>query len=389
MWIATAASVALPLSHLAVYRISIERSCAEIPRKVKNDLRRFIKRSIIVLFTLVLASLIFGKESTITIAHSAMMPMGCMSDTIAQSTLERAIKRLAESSGGIVGVTAVHIETGRRVALNGELRFPMASVYKLPIALQLLHKIDRGELRLSDQVTLSEHDFRPGHSPIVEFANNKPLTLTVERLLELMLGESDNSASDKLLGLAGGAAAVTARMRALDIAGIDISRPEGRLALDFWGVREPPPESEWTLALFESMSEKGTPATREAAAIAYTNDPRDTSTPDAMAQLLVRVHRGEVLKGASMERLLQIMAKTQTGLARLKGLLPAGTPVAHKTGTMGATTNDVGILTLPDGAGHVAIAVFVKGSTRDVPERERVIAEIARSIYDFFLFRTV
>nr|AIA12595.1 ClassA_beta_lactamase [uncultured bacterium] len=302
-----------------------------------------------------------------------------------QPPLERAIKRLAESSGGIVGVSAIHIESGRRVSVNGDLRFPMASVYKLPIALRLLQRIDRGELRLDGPITLSTHDFRPGHSPIAEFANNKPVTLPLERLLELMLGESDNSASDKLLALAGGPAAVTARMRALDITGLDISRPEGRLALDFWGVREPPPESEWTLAFFERMSESGTPAAREAAAAAFADDPRDTSTPDAMAQLLVRVERREVLEPASMERLLQITTATQTGPLRLKGLLPAGTPVAHKTGTMGATTNDVGIITLPDGAGHVALAVFVKGSTLDVPSRERVIAEIARTIYDYYL----
>ena len=329
--------------------------------------------------------MIFDKVRTITFAQETVASRRSASAGQAQASLERAIKRLAESSGGIVGVSAMHIETGRRVALNGDMRFPMASVYKLPIALQLLHRVDRGELRLSDQITLSEHDFRPGHSPITDFANNKPVTLTVERLLELMLGESDNSASDALLRLAGGPAAVTARLRALNIAGIDISRPEGRLALDFWGVREPPPESDWTMALFDRLSENATPAMREAAAARYTNDPRDTSTPDAMAELLVRVHRREVLEPASLERLLRIITATQTGPARLKGLLPAGTPVAHKTGTMGGTTNDAGILTLPDDAGHLAIAVFVKGSTRDVPERERVIAEIARTVYDYYL----
>lgn len=300
--------------------------------------------------------------------------------------LERAIKRLAESSGGIVGVSAIHIESGRRVSVNGSLRFPMASVYKLPIALRVLQRVDRGELRLNAPVTLSTHDFRPGHSPIVEFANNKPVTLPLERLLELMLGESDNSASDALLRLAGGPAAVTNRMQALGIMGINVSRPEGQLILNHRGVRELPPESEWTMALLDSLSAKITQAEREAAA-AYADDPRDTSTPDAMADLLVRIHRRDVLEPASMERLLQITTATQTGPARLKGLLPIGTVVAHKTGTMGGTTNDVGIVTLPDDTGHLAIAVFVKASTKDVPERERAIAEIARTVYDFFVLK--
>jgi beta-lactamase class A len=66
-------------------------------------------------------------------------------------------------------------------------------------------------------------------------------------------------------------------------------------------------------------------------------------------------------------------------------MLPRNTEVAHKTGTIGGSANDVGIMALPDG-GHVAIAVFVKSSSKDVAARERSIAEIARAVYDFFLF---
>ena len=263
----------------------------------------------------------------------------------------------------------------------------MASVYKLPIALQLLHRVESGELSLNDPVTLSEHDFRPGASSITDFAQNTPVTLTIGRLLELMVGESDNTASDKLLRLAGGPSAVTGRMRQLGVAGIDVNRPEMLMAFDFRGVRNPPPEGEWTVALFESLSAKLTPAEREAAAAAYTDDPRDTSTPDAMTELLAHLHRREALGAASTERLLQIMIASPTGPARLKGLLPEGTIVAHKTGTMGSMTNDVGIVTLPEAAGHLAIAVFVKKSTKEVAERERVIAEIARTVYDFFVLQ--
>ena len=70
-----------------------------------------------------------------------------------------------------------------------------------------------------------------------------------------------------------------------------------------------------------------------------------------------------------------------------RGLQPEATPVAHKTGTIGGTTNDVGIITLPGGAGHVAIAVFVKASAKEVPARERAIAEISRAVHDFFLLQ--
>jgi beta-lactamase class A len=105
-----------------------------------------------------------------------------------------------------------------------------------------------------------------------------------------------------------------------------------------------------------------------------------------MAALLQRIYRKDLLKPESAEQLLDIMRRCRTGEARLRGILPEGTVVAHKTGTIGGTTNDVGIITLPDGAGHVAIAVFVKASEKDVPARERAIAEISRAVHDFFLF---
>jgi beta-lactamase class A len=299
--------------------------------------------------------------------------------------LERAIARLAGLSGGTLGVTAVHVETGRRVSFNGTERFPMASVYKFPIALRLLQRVERGEVKLDDTVKLGETDFRVGHSPIAEMANNTPVTFTVGRLLELMLGESDNTASDAMLRLAGGPAAVTARLRELGVNDIDVSRPEGQLIMDHRGVREYPPEGQWTLAMFERLNRNISDAEREAAARRYAADPRDTSTPDAMVALLIKLHRREVLTPPNVERVLSIMTETTTGPARLKGLLPAGTVVAHKTGSMGGTTNDVGLITLPAGAGHVAIAVFVKASAKEQPERERAIAEVARTIYDYFV----
>ena len=105
-----------------------------------------------------------------------------------------------------------------------------------------------------------------------------------------------------------------------------------------------------------------------------------------MVALLERIYRKDLLKPESAELLLDIMRRCRTGEARLKGMLPLGTEVAHKTGTIGGTTNDVGIITLPDNAGQVAIAVFVKASEKESSTRERTIAEISRAVHDFFLF---
>lgn len=104
--------------------------------------------------------------------------------------------------------------------------------------------------------------------------------------------------------------------------------------------------------------------------------------------MLARAFRAELLSKTSTARLIEILKATTTGPKRLKGLLPAGTAVAHKTGTWGSVngltgaTNDVGVIYLPKGA--LAIAVFIKGSTRSESLREQVIAQIARAAYDFW-----
>lgn len=299
--------------------------------------------------------------------------------------LEREIARLASSAGGIVGASAIHVESGRRVSVNGDARFPMASVYKVPIVIQLLARVDQEEVKLDQKVELKPSDIRP-NGTIRSLLSKPGLTLSVRNLLELTLLVGDNSAADLLLRLAGGPQAVTARMRAIGVNGIDVSRPVINLLADSVGIQLPP-ESEWTPELLDKLYEATTPETRKEAAVKWNADPRDTSTPDAMAALLVRVHRKDLLKRESAELLLDGLLRNQDGDARLKGMLPPGTVVAHKMGSIGGSTNDVGVITLPDTAGHIAIAVFVKSSDKDEVERERAIAQITRSVYDFFLFQ--
>ena len=82
----------------------------------------------------------------------------------------------------------------------------------------------------------------------------------------------------------------------------------------------------------------------------------------------------KVLSEKSREFLLATMSRTRTGTGRIKGLLPKGTPVARKTGTIGGVANDVGFITLPDGR-RFAIVVFTKSSTTPEADRDRAIAE--------------
>lgn len=300
--------------------------------------------------------------------------------------LQAEIARLAELSGGEVGVAAVHLETGREVYLNRSEPFPMASTYKVPIAVQLLTRVDRGEVRLDSLITVEPGDLHPGSGTLTDLFDDPGVRLSLHNLMELMLLISDNSATDMVLEAAGGPAAVTSRMQDIGIEGIRVDRPTVELIADWIGVRELPPEDDLTPTRFDELAGSVTEAERAAAAEAFDADPRDTATPEGMARLLAGIWRDEYLSPESSALLLDIMYRCETGEARIKGSLPPWVEVAHKTGTIGGTTNDVGIIDLPGDAGHVVAAIFVKESEREVEDRERAIAHIARAIYDYFAF---
>jgi beta-lactamase class A len=299
--------------------------------------------------------------------------------------LLREIERIADSSDGTVGVAAVHLETSRRVILNPEQRFPMASTYKVPIAVQLLTRVDRDEISLSDMVEIQPEDLHPGSGTLTRLFDDPGVILSVHNLLELMLLISDNSATDLTLATAGGPGAVNARLAELGITGMSVDRPTSLLIADYVGV-EAPADGRISVDQWREASRDLDATQREAAAKAFAVDVRDTSTPGAMAALLEGIWRGEALSDESTELLLDILERVQTGTRRIKGVLPRGVTVGHKTGTIGGTTNDVGYIYLPDDAGHVVTVVFVKDSERDGDRREEVIAQISRAIYDYFLF---
>jgi beta-lactamase class A len=305
---------------------------------------------------------------------------------VAVQRLQGEFARAAKAAGGTLGVSAVHLESGRRVGFHSAERFPMASTYKIPIAFQVLHRVDQGSLSLDRMVDLKPGDFHPGSGILTELLSRSGVSLSVRNLLELMLVVSDNTASDLLLRLAGGPEAVTARMRGLGIEDMEIHRPTVNMIADSEGYTLPP-EKEWKPDLFRKLYE-GTPEeVRKSALRNFQTDPRDTSSPEAMAALLERIWRGDGLKNESRALLLDILERCQTGKARIKGILPPGTVVQHKTGSFSGIANDVGIVALPEDAGHVAIAVFVKGSEKALWERERALAQVSRSVYDFFLFQ--
>ena len=299
--------------------------------------------------------------------------------------LQAKLHRIVKSARGEVGLSLIHIESGARISIFGDRRFPMASVYKLPIAIELLSQIGEGKLTVNRAVPIGPTDIRA----CCTLSRRHPeggVTLTAAELLELMIVESDNTAGDAILKLVGGPTVVEQRLRTLGFEAINVNRYQGQIAFEMNGVTHAPAEAEWTLELQRRLLDEVNPVVQSAARARYTrDDPRDTATADDMAKLLVRLQKGELLPKAGTDWLLKLMTRAKTGPRRLKGLLPPDTMVAHKTGTTDVVSNDVGIITLPaDSAigGHVVLAVF---ATNGRPlAMQQTIAQLAGTAFEYF-----
>jgi beta-lactamase class A len=296
--------------------------------------------------------------------------------------LTARVEQIVRTSPGDVGVALVHVESGARLSIHGDQRFPMASVYKLPIAIEALAQVSEGKLELGREVTLGPNDIRACCTLSRRYPRGGA-KLTLGDLIELMMIESDNTAVDAVLKLVGGPSVVERRLRARGFNAINVNRYDAQISLEMTGVREAVPESEWTLELQRRLIAAVTSADLRTARARYTSDPRDTATPDDMAALLVRLQRGELLPWPYGEQLIERMSHAKTGPRRLKGRLPADTIVAHKTGTTDVVINDVGIITLPGNGGHLVLAVFVMNGGH-VSAMQNAIAEIAAASYESF-----
>ncbi len=291
-----------------------------------------------------------------------------------------AIERVASGLAGRIGFAAQEIGGKEVIAFNGDETFAMASTYKVAIATAILDRVDRGELRLDQMVEITPDMMMIGDAALSDTFVHPGLQLSVANLIEVMITESDNTATDISMGLAGGPAAVTKYLRRLGITDFRVDRTTGEIIGEFYGLPGP---ATMKVAMEAFVTRPELMTIMGDRNLDFEADPRDQSTPLAMLQLLLAIDSGAATSAKSRDFLIDVMSRTRTGAGRLKGLLPRGTPVAHKTGTIGGVANDVGYITLPDGR-RFAIAVFTKSSETSEADRDRAIAEVARSLFDYF-----
>jgi len=278
-----------------------------------------------------------------------------------QNDLERELQTVIAQYMATVGIAVMDLETKEITTVNDNRHYPMQSVYKFPLAICILNMADHHILSLDSVIHVKKASLdQKTWSPLVDKYPNQDVDITIAELLNYTVSKSDNNACDILFTVAGGTMVVNKYIHHNGIENIAIVATEAEMHTSNWQVQ-------------------------------YTN----WCQPSAMQEIICLFFEGKLLSTASNDFLMNLMTESENSEKRIKGLLPPGTIVAHKTGTSGtnkhgitAATNDVGIITLPNGH-HLAIVVYVSDYTGGTNKGEHIIAAVAKCAWDHYTAKKI
>lgn len=295
--------------------------------------------------------------------------------------LDNEIGALAAKASGVLGFGLMNLESGEAWLRLGDRTFPMQSVFKILVGAAVLAEVDAGRLSLSEVLTLDDKELSPPWSPIADAWPGRA-NYTADELLVAAVSNSDSTAADLLMKRIGGPGVVNAWLQAKNITEVRVDRYERELQSDVNGLASFRPAWKGSAA-FEAAIATVPAAQRAAAVRAAMSDPRDSSTPRGMLEVLRKLAEGDLLSPASTSKLLTIMLGSPRGAERIKAGLPKTARFAHKIGTWGPARgvseayNDVGIFTLADRRSY-AVAAFLTGSTAAEADRAALFANLGR-----------
>ena len=299
------------------------------------------------------------------------------------STLKAQIESTIPRARGEVGVAIKHLESGTEVLVNADKTYPMASTFKLPLLVELYYEKSAGKLSLEDRIEVMPGDLHIGSGVMIAQFDPPGVQLNIRNLINLMMRISDNSAADILLNRAG-TANVTARMKTLGLNSIRVDRTAQELILNQSGL-DYTKYGALPVRQVRQLLDAVDTGTAARANDQFNRTEKDVAKPSDMNHILEKLYFGEIVDRAASDEIIDILKECQTGTARIPGLLPADTVVAHKSGSIGGSVNDTGIVFLPYNAGHLAVTVLMKDAKAPTADRERVIADITRYAFDYFV----
>lgn len=267
------------------------------------------------------------------------------------------INQVLANKNATIGLSIIGPKGKDTLSINGNKHCPLQSVFKFHIALAVLSEIDNGKLTLKQKVKIKKEEMLPDLWSPLRDENPDGGSFSIADLIKYSVSQSDNVACDVLIRLIGTPQAVDDYIKSTGVEDISIK------------INEEVMQAKW-----ENMFQNWT-------------------TPKAASKTLQNFYdkNQKLLSDSSYNFIWTTMKETSTGLKRIKGQLPEGTVVAHKTGTSGTNdtgltpaTNDIGIVFLPNGE-YFIISVFVTDSKESEEVNEQIIAEIAKLSYDYFV----
>jgi beta-lactamase class A len=270
--------------------------------------------------------------------------------------LRQKLQKISAAADGKLGIAIIELAGNDSLTINGKGHFAMQSVYKFHLGLAVLNQVDKGKLRLEQKILVTKKDLLPNTwSPLREKYPNGDVEIPLSEILVYTVAQSDNNGCDILFRLLGGPAFVDKYIKNLGIKEVEIKTTEEEMHNS--------PKAQFT----------------------------NWSTPWSAAKLLEKFYQKKILSASSHNFMWKTLAEATTGSQKIKGLLPKGTVVAHKSGLSGtdekgvtAATNDIGIVRLPNGK-HYAITVFYGNTKMADKDSDRVIAEVAKAAWDYFV----
>lgn len=284
--------------------------------------------------------------------------LSCQTPNTRTDLLRNKIEQIVSDKDAVVGVSIIGINGKDTLSLYGDRRFPMQSVFKFHIALAVLSEIDKGNLLLDQKIKISKDELLSEDfwSPLRD-ENPNGGNFTIAKLIQYSVSHSDNTACDVLIRLIGTPKTVEDYIKKSGVDDIQITFNE------------------------EEMQAK------------WENMFKNWTTPKAASETLKLFYenKSNLLSKSSYDFFWKTNKATTTGKNRIRGQLPEGTIVAHKTGWSGtnketgitAAVNNIGIVFLPNRE-YFIISVFVSESRENFDTNEKIIADIAKATYDFY-----
>ncbi len=284
-----------------------------------------------------------------------------------------ALKRVAARLAGIIGIGVKTTWDGSAVFLAPDRAFPMASVFKIPVLIELLLQVEESRRRLEDTVTVTEAMKSPGSGVLKELTSQP--TLSLSDLAMLMIIISDNTATDILVERLG-VDAINRRLAALRLSTTRVVMTCRQLLFDIAGR----PRGPFTPSARVEVERILKTRDRVFTGRAYADTNNNVTTPREMIALLEMLVTAGALSTWVREQALDFLRRQQIR-DRLPFHLPPDTDLAHKTGSLAGVRNDAGILFVP--RGPVLVCAFTRDLTTDL-DGTSAIAEVGRLVHSAF-----